>query len=181
MKEFGRDQSRRWWALGLNLIAPGAGLVVLRREWLGLSLAVLFVLLAQVALGGFLLFPAVLPRTITIVSAAIAAGVWFSAQWLGVVRARAVLGSEAQHGVEVLRDRAAEALAQHRFAEARELLRLALSINDENLEVHVLWARLMTLTGQFRRARRAWQSVLRLDEGDAHHEEALNAIDDLPD
>ncbi len=155
--------------------------MVLRREWLGLSLALLFALLAQLALCGFLLLPGVIPQGMAVLSAVVAATVWLAAQWLGVVRARAVLGNEAQHAVEVLRDRAAEAMKQRRFAEARKLLQVAFAINDEDFAVYLLWARLMTLTGQFHEARKAWESVLRLDKSGNHREEAITALDNLPE
>ena len=68
-----------------------------------------------------------------------------------------------------------------RFSEARELLQIALAMNDEDLEVHVLWARLLTLTGKFDEARPAWERVIRLDEDGVYRVEAVEAVDHFPD
>ena len=39
-------------AIWMNLLVPGTGLILLRREWLGLAMAMLFCVCAQVGLWG---------------------------------------------------------------------------------------------------------------------------------
>lgn len=175
-----RNRATRRWALALNLIAPGAGLVVLRREWLGLSVALLFASFGQLALWGLLLVPADLPRRVAVVAAVAASLVWLGAQWLGVVRAAQILSPEAEHNLGMLRERAAEAMAAGRYADAHDLLKVGRAINDEDLEICAQWARLLTLTGRFAEARKAWTHLLRVDHAGVYRREAINAVEQLP-
>ena len=66
----------KWSAILLNVLVPGSGLVILRREWLGLCLALLYGLLAQTALWGVWLIPISIPRLVVVGSAISAAAVW---------------------------------------------------------------------------------------------------------
>ena len=92
-----RDRVRRIRALALNVIAPGVALVILRREWLGLTVALLFTLLAQVALWGLLLLPAGIPVEWSVVSGIAAGVVWVGAQWLGWASARTVHATNSRN------------------------------------------------------------------------------------
>lgn len=173
------DQAHRTWALWLNLIAPGAGLAILRREWLGLAAALLFALLAQVALWGLLVIPASIPTGLSVAAGVGAATVWLGAQRISRSRAQVVLGAKARQEIDLLSDRASEAMKHGRLADARDLLTLALAIDDEHLGLHLEWARLMTLTSELRAARRAWRRVIQLDTTGRHRSEAIAAMNQM--
>ena len=171
---------RRRLAVVCNLAVPGSGLIVLRREWLGLALAVLFGLLVEVALLGTLVVPAAVPVWITRSCIAGAALVWVSAQWRLVVRLRVTEGAALPEEVRLLRERAAAATEAGSYAEAVDILRLALTLDDEDVESNIQWAELMTAMGRFRHARRAWRRVLPLDRCGQHRRQAMEALAALP-
>ena len=109
-----------------------------------------------------------------------AAVLWLLTQWLGLVRARGILGSDAREGVHLLCERAEIALTRGGLDEARELLVIALSMDDERVEVQRLWARLMMLLGRFQEARRAWRTVLCLHPAEALRREAIDCLERMP-
>ena len=77
------ERHYRWLVLLANVIAPGAGLVILRREWLGVSLAILCTLFLQVALWGFFILPASIPWAVSVLAAVAGAGTWAAAPVAG--------------------------------------------------------------------------------------------------
>ena len=87
---------RVWFAVAINLVIPGGGLIVLRREWLGFAISILFVVLTQIAIFGLLIVPLDLPRWAVVVALAGMAGVWGLSQWLVVVRGRLVASPELE-------------------------------------------------------------------------------------
>ena len=156
-------------------------MIVLRREWLGAVLALLFTVLLQLGLWGLLIIPEEFTQLATWGSLVAALGVWLAAQWMGVARARAILGPEARQQLQVLLDQAVLDIEQARLADARELLLIALALSDEDPKSRRLWAQLMTLTGNFQAARRGWETVLKLDRAGEYLEEARAALDELPE
>ncbi len=171
---------RRTAALIINVIAPGAGLVLLRREWVGLVVTLLVTIFSQIGLCGMFLYPAVIPSALSIVSVLAAAVLWALAQWHGLMLAKVGFGPDVQQKLRILCTGTSEAIAQSRFADARDLLSVALSINDEDLEVQRQHAHLLTLTGRFREARKAWEHALYLDPHRETRAEAIRAIERLP-
>lgn len=170
---------RYWPAVVINLFVPGAGLIVLRRQWLGLALSVLFGLLAQIVIFGLLIVPEDVPRWAVFVSAFAALGTWALAQWLAISRVRFVASPGLEGELRALCGRAREALVGEDWTEARRTLLVASDLNDEDLELAVLWAELMTATGQVSEARRWWHRVLRLDRARVHRQTALGALSAL--
>ena len=162
-----------------NALVPGAGLVLMRREWLGAALTVLFTTAVLVALWGWLLIPLEVPRWVTIGAAIAAAVTWLAAQALAWSRGRLVLGEEARARLRFLEQEAAEALERGELAEARELLLVALTLNDEYLPIRRQWAVLLTRTGRLPDARRAWKKLLKLDRAGTYREEARKALTNL--
>ena len=78
-------------------------------------------------------------------------------------------------------ERAAEAVARRAYAEATELLQVAMTLDDEDLPASIRWAELMTLMGRFGQARRAWRRVLQLDRSSGRRRrQALEALASLP-
>ncbi|UCE59229.1 MAG: hypothetical protein JSU63_17515 [Phycisphaerales bacterium] len=167
-------------ALIINLMAPGAGLVLLRREWIGLVVALLVTIFSQIGLCGALFFPATAPSAVSVASGLAAVILWALAQWYGFMLAATAFGPAAQQRLRILCTGAEEAIDESRFADARDLLSVALSISDEDLEVHRQHAQLLTLTGRFREARRAWEHAIYLDQHRQTRAEAIRAMERLP-
>jgi hypothetical protein len=176
-----QDRVRRRWALSLNVIAPGVGLIILRREWFGLTLTILFVILAQTGVYGLLYHGPGLSPVVAGGAAAAAIVVWVFAQWLVWTRAARVLGAGARRRIRVLLEQAEQAVEARRYADAIELLGVAVAINDEEVNVRLALARLLTVMGHFGEARRAWEAVLDLDVGGALRAEAVAALARLPE
>ncbi len=172
---------RRKIAILSNLLIPGSGLILLRREWLGLATALLFGAAVQTVLAGTLVVPESVPGLLTAGCVGVAVTVWLTSQWQMVVRLRLVCGSALKDELVELRERAAAAAERRRFAEAIDIMRLALSLNDEDLECNLEWAKLMTAMGRFPEARRAWHRILRLDRNRSHSREAKEALSSLPE
>ncbi|NOT02065.1 MAG: hypothetical protein HOP29_15745 [Phycisphaerales bacterium] len=146
----------------LNLIVPGAGLIVLRREWLGFAVAMLFCVLAQIALLGWLIIPVTIPRWVGIPAGLAAVGVWWWGQWLMALRIGHTMNPEINRELAALAERARGAIRDGRMVEARHLLETALTINDEDVPANACWAELMTEMGSHTEAGRAWRRVLAL-------------------
>ena len=119
---------RVWFAVAINLVIPGGGLIVLRREWLGFAISILFVVLTQIAIFGLLIVPLDLPRWAVVVALVGMAGVWVLSQWLVLVRGRLVASPELERELRDLRGRAREALARGDYAEANRALLVAISV-----------------------------------------------------
>lgn len=66
----------------LNLVVPGVGLILLRREWLGASLALGFGICGHIAVAGWLIAPAAIPRWLAGLATAWAALTWITSQVL---------------------------------------------------------------------------------------------------
>lgn len=165
--------------LWFNLVAPGSGLIVLRREWLGLTLSFLFVLLAQIGVVGLLLWPATIPNRLARVAAVLAAVIWSGSQWLLLRRRRSATGDAAEREIRLLCQRASDALGGGRLAEAGDWLRAALKINDEHLLANRKWAELAARTGRTHEAVGAWRRVLQLERDPVARIEAGSAIEKL--
>ena len=145
-----------------NIVVPGAGLIALRREWLGFALALLFCLTIQVAVVGSLLTPASVPPWGRWSAGTAALAVWCWSQWLFRRQLSIATGETPERELRLLCRRAAEAVDAERLEEAGDLLRAALTLNDEDVEVNVCWARLQMRMRRRPEARRAWRRVLQL-------------------
>lgn len=170
----------KWSAILLNVLVPGSGLVILRREWLGLCLALLYGLLAQTALWGVWLIPISIPRLVVVGSAISAAAVWAGAQWLLIQRWRLVAAPEVELELERLLAQADAAMETGELESARRILLVARSLNDEHIGVNMRWGRLMQLMGRFHRARSTWRRVLRLRPSDQQDRQAREALAAIP-
>ena len=171
---------RRSIAPWLNIIVPGAGLILLRREWLGLVLAMLFCLFAQIGLWGLFIVPASIPGWITAGALAGAGLTWIGAQYTLVIRLRRAFGPGTAREVERLCRLAEEAIAAADYTKAEELLLVAMTLNDEAPRVNVHWAQLMTAMGRFRHARQAWNRVVQLSRTSTEQRQAAEALAALP-
>jgi len=75
-------------AVGMNVVVPGTGLILLGRQWLGLALAVWFGLAVEIAVCGWLIAPATMPAFMTLTAASFAGIAWVLAQRLCLRRVR---------------------------------------------------------------------------------------------
>jgi hypothetical protein len=163
-----------------NVIVPGSGLVICRREWLGLAIAMLFAILANVAILGIAVLPAAIPPWVTGTCLGAAVIVWLGSQWQLLVRMRVVARPGLEDELRDLRQRAAESTRTKDYPKAIALLRIALTLNDEDLQTNVQWAELMTLMGKFNEAERAWRRVQTLDRHRQFDRAAKEALASLP-
>lgn len=84
----------------LNFLLPGSGLILRNREWLGLSLAAVFAICADVAIAGAVIAPAAIPSWLTILAAVLAGICWVLSQILFRRQSQAALHHQA--GIEEL-------------------------------------------------------------------------------
>lgn len=158
----------------INLIIPGAGLIRSRREWLGASLGLFFGACGNLAVAGAFIAPAAIPAWLTWLSASLAALAWFLSQVL-LVRQRAFQRQCDENLRDLLRE-TKTALDGGDVTAALANLKRAAHLDAENVEMHVLWARLYTHEGDREGARRMWQRVLKYDRRRVHEQEARQAI-----
>jgi len=161
----------------LNLIVPGAGLIVRRREWLGFSLAVVFALCANICVAGWLIAPASIPRQLTLAAGILTGLAWVMAQALLRMQERLLVRRAA--GLGVLLDDAERALAAGDLDTARTALETAMALDDEDVRLHVLRARALERSGDVQRSRRAWRRVLQLDVDRQYARDARQALEAL--
>lgn len=166
--------------IALNVIVPGSGLVLVRRERWGTALAFVFCALGQVALFGGCITPASIPQSLTYPALIGAAAVWVAAQVSFWSRIKASKDPALPDQKAVLIELASDAMEDGIYVNARLALESALEIDDEDPLVNALWARLMTLMGRFHQARRAWKRVQQLDSGGQLRREAAAALRELP-
>ncbi len=145
-----------------NLLIPGSGLILARREWSGLLLALLYGLFAQAALAGHFLAPAGIPRWLTIAATIAAALVWIAAQIVLARRIRWLKSPEARSQFDALVNESREAAARNDLETARASLAGALDIDDEHLDANAEFARLLMRMNP-RAARKIWRRVAALD------------------
>jgi len=149
-------------AIVFDLLVPGAGLIVLRREWLGMAVATLFALLVAIGLGGLVLMPAIVPHVACVGGLVAAGGVWCASKWLLIRWANLACGPRAQERIARMIRTADAEIEAGRLAEARDMLQAAFILNDENVEVLARLARLAGELGDDRAARKRWTRVARL-------------------
>ncbi len=165
----------RWIRL-LNAIVPGAGLIVLRREWLGLAIALLFCLLSQIAVVGLLLLPAVVPHWLATTAGACAAMCWAWSQLLLLRRARWAAGDSLARELVLLRDRSDDVARTGELDAAIDLIRAALMLDDEDSTLNRTWATLATRAGRPADAVKAWRRVVQLTNDAGVRDEARRAL-----
>lgn len=166
-------------AVLINILVPGAGLIALRREWLGLAVALLFWVLAEIGIIGLWLTPATIPARVSVGMLIAAFTVWAGCQWLLIKRIRVATGDAVERELTLLSRRVEEAIAKNSLAEAHDLLRAALMLNDEHLEINRRWADLMTKMARNREAARAWHRVIHLEPDPEKRRAARRELEQL--
>jgi len=120
----------------LNMLLPGTGLIVLRREWLGVCLVVLFGMCGHVAVAGWLIAPETIPPRSSGLALALAVSAWILAQWL--YRRQKVFLTQRAAGLDILLREARSALQSYDLATARRALESGLALDDENVQLQDL-------------------------------------------
>lgn len=167
-------------SIALNIIVPGTGLVLVKRERWGVAFAFLFCALGQIALFGGWITPASIPRPMTYLAMVGATGIWVAAQGLLWSRLSALKDPSLSDQKSTLIELAIDAIEDGIYVNARLALESALALDDEDILANVLWARLMTLMGRFPEARRAWKRVALLDPSGEFGSEAAEVLGQLP-
>jgi len=170
---------KRSWIWAVNILVPGAGLIVLRREWLGLAVAMLFCVFLQCAIFGGWLAPASIPPAVTVVAFLAAMLTWALSQWQLIRRFRETCGPHAEREIYLLGQRSDDAAAANQLDDAQDLLMTALRLNDEHVDTLIRWANLMTRQARYRDAKRAWQRIRQLDRSSEHRQLADHALQKL--
>lgn len=168
-------------ATALNLLLPGSGLILARREWLGLTQAILFTTFSQVSIFGLWIAPAAIPGWALVGSVVAATATWCVAQWLLRRRLRVLSDPTISSQISTCHQLADAAIREGRLDDARGALNVALTVDDECLETNVRLARLHLLMGQFEHARKAWRLVEQLDRKRAFRREMVESLRRLPD
>lgn len=162
----------------LNVVLPGTGLILRRREWLGFSLAVLFGICGNVALAGWLIAPAAVPGWLTRLAFELCGGVWLLSQVL--LLRQGILLKRRAAGLDALLTEARSALAAGDAESAALALDSGTTVDDESVDLYVLRARLCESKGDERGRRAAWRRVVKLDRRGEHAAEARRALDGEP-
>lgn len=171
---------RRWLAIACNLLVPGSGLVLLQREWLGCTLALIFALFGTLGMWAVFITPASVPTGTATVALLVAAAAWLIAQIVLRRRLAAFRDPAVLDEVRRLRAEAGQRAADADYEAAFKLLRVALTLDDEDLETNVQLAETLTLLGRLRPARQAWRRVERLDRAGLYRRHVAVALDRLP-
>jgi hypothetical protein len=159
----------------LNVIVPGTGLIVRRREWLGFCLALVFGICGNVALAGWLIAPAAVPGWLVQVAAGLCGLSWLLSQWL-MLRQGMLLDRRAAGLTRLLQD-ARSGLDSGDTASARLALDSAAAMDDERAELYVLRAQLCDLEGDPQGMRAAWRHAVRLDHDHDYQAQAKRALE----
>jgi hypothetical protein len=134
----------------LNLILPGTGLILLRREWLGFCLAMVFGISGNIALAGWLIAPLAVPPALTTLALLLAIMSWLAAQLLLHREIAEARRQSAQ--LQVLLQGARASLGRGDLEAARLELEGSLALDAENAEVYWLRAQLCRLSDDERGA-----------------------------
>jgi len=160
----------------LNVVLPGTGLIIRRREWLGFSLAMVFGVCGNVALAGWLIAPVAVPFWLTWLAGGLCALSWLLAQLL--MQRQVVLLRRRAGGIVALLREAQAAIEVGDLKSASLALERGAAMDDENVELYVLRARLCALEEDVKGERAAWRRVVKLDRQRRYGNEARRALAD---
>ena len=161
-------------ALFLNLILSGSGLILRRREWLGLSMAMIFAICGHVAIAGWLIAPEAVPHWLTRLAVLLGVLTWVLSQFLFYRQGRIL--ARMKLGLASLLSEARRALENDDLTSARRALDNGVMLDDENVELHAMRARLSVMEGDDRGMQAEWRRVLELDRGGRYHADAEAAL-----
>lgn len=160
----------------LNALVPGAGLVVLRREWLGLATSVLFAMFALIFIVSRWITPSDIPTWASYMALAGLILVWAGSLAVVVNRAKSIGDPDFIAEIEHLRQEGADAIAANDLEEAHRALLVALNLDDEDAETWLLWSKLMERQGNARAAQVGWKRLSLLSHVDEHRQLAKQKL-----
>lgn len=163
------------WAQWVNLLVPGAGLILVGRIRLGLLLGLLFAACGSFAIATILIFPDDFSRIVQAAAIALAAGTYFGTQvgWVRGVRVSGARGVAAERR-RVLRE-TQECLARGEAARALATIEpLAAQVPDDLL-VACRLAQALSAVGDVPKARAAWRRVRQLDQHGIYRQQVREA------
>lgn len=163
----------RWF---LNLVMPGCGLVWVGRLVWGLVLAVLFAPAAGVLALAWLVAPQALPPAAVAVAAGVAGGAFVAAQVLLLQDYRLRNDEAWRHHVAALEESAREYFEAGNPFEALLAVEELLEVNPDDLEAHLLKARILAADGKYARAAEAYRRLERVDVHGVHRREVAEAL-----
>lgn len=163
-----------------NVAVPGTGLVALGRPWVGSSLAGSFLLAAEVGILGLLVAPASVSRGVSVAALVAAGVVWLAGQGVLLARIRFVRSAHLPRELAILHRLAERAISRSDLGTAQAAIAVALSMDDTDVQSHLLRARVLTLAGRRSKARRAWLRVKRLDVNHRYAEEIEQNLEVSP-
>ncbi len=170
------------WAGWVNLVLPGAGLVLCGAIASGLMVGLLVAAGANLALAALLLFPDDFSRTVQAVIIGLAVGSYFGAQLRLSQTQRQIRAQAAGEARRRTLRRTSELLANGEPAAALEALRPLADRAHDDLLVAYRMAQTLTVAGDVLAARVAWQRVRQLDRHGIYrdqvreNERALDAV-----
>ncbi len=81
----------------INFLLPGTGLILVRREWLGFLLAIVFGICGNVALAGWFIAPSAVPLWLTRIAESMTVLAWLVSQILLKRQASRSLANSGEH------------------------------------------------------------------------------------
>ncbi len=144
----------------LNFLVPGAGLVPIRREWLGIALALLFALSINLWIAGQWIAPVAVPSWLSLLALCIGIAGWAAAQALMMHLGRRHDAIDAE--VDSLLAQAALDIRRNDADGARMALEAALALNGERPDVLTASADLSDSRGLSSEAGRIRRRILQV-------------------
>lgn len=145
----------------LNLLLPGTGLIIRRREWFGLFIALFFALCCNVAIAGLHIAPAAVPHWLSHVAVLLVAMTWLLAQIFLYRQGREE--QRTAHALENILREIQLALDANNVELAGEAVESGLALNEESVELQVLRAQVAKRSGNERALHDACRRVRKLD------------------
>jgi len=166
------------WALWLNMLVPGAGLIGLQRQRAGLAVAILFGLTGQVAAVGLLIAPQSIGQVVT-AGATVGAGLaWLVGQILLLKRLNELQDPARRLAAARWIEQAREAVLTAGWAEASRALREASRYDDEQPDLNWLLAKVMTATSRSDLAAKQWRRLRQVDKAGRYAKEVERYLQD---
>jgi hypothetical protein len=157
------NRTAEGWARGINLLVPGAGMILAGSVITGLLAGLLFAACANFAVVAVLLFPDDFSGTMQALAIGLAAGAYFGAQVRLAAQIRARRAAAAASFRRRVLSQSQELLVRGEAAGAVDALQPLVAEAGHDLLVAYRLAQALTAAGDAPAARAAWQRVRELD------------------
>lgn len=173
-------QARSRWALWLNALVPGTGLIALQRGSAGLPLAISFFVTTETSLFGLLIMPKAMGSTITTAAMILSAVIWLIAQILLLRRISDVHDLEHQIQAALRIDQARQAVLLAEWGNAKRLLEEAADYDAEQPELNWLLAKVLSAVSRSDVAACQWRLLRQVDRSGRYAQDIERALAPLP-